>query len=58
MLTHFEVKVAELMLKKTEFASDARAFASIVFPLLGGPNKSKPFAGDLKPYNKVTKIDA
>ena len=44
------------MLKKTDFASDATAFANKVLPFPGGPKSSNPFAGLLKPINQAISI--
>ena len=49
---YLEVSEAALMLKKVHFASVATALANIVLPLPGGPNKSRPLAGALKPLNR------
>ena len=40
--THFDVKDEAEMLKKVASDSEATAFASMVLPVPGGPNKSKP----------------
>jgi hypothetical protein len=47
--TYFEVKLEALILKKVHFASEAKAFAIIVFP--GGQKKRTPFEGSLNPTN-------
>ena len=49
---YLEVREAALILKKVHFASVATALANIVFPLPGGPNKSRPRAGARNPLNK------
>lgn len=54
ILTHLEVRVEALMLKNTDFASAATALANKVFPLPGGPNSSKPLAGERSPEKFVT----
>jgi len=41
-LTHFDVKEEAETLKNVASDSDATALASMVFPLPGGPNKSRP----------------
>lgn len=41
-ITHFDVKDDAEILKKVASDSDATALASIVFPLPGGPKRSKP----------------
>lgn len=46
---HFETKVLALILKNVHLHSVATAFASIVFPLPGGPYKRIPFVGALIP---------
>lgn len=40
--THFDVKDAAETLKKVASDSEATAFASIVFPLPGGPKRRRP----------------
>lgn len=40
--THFEVSEDAETLKNVASDSEATAFASMVFPFPGGPNKSKP----------------
>jgi hypothetical protein len=42
MHTHFEVKEEAETLKNVASDSEATAFASIVFPLPGGPKSNKP----------------
>ena len=49
---HLEVSVDAEMLKKVAFDSWARALASRVLPLPGGPYKSSPLAGLLRPRNR------
>ena len=49
--TYFEVTLAALMLKNVISQAVATPRASKVFPLPGGPNKSKPLAGVRKPVN-------
>lgn len=49
---HLLVKVAAEMLKKVALASWANAFASMVLPLPGGPYRSSPRAGALKPWKR------
>ena len=49
---NLEVNDDALMLKKVQLASEATAFARRVFPFPGGPNRSKPRAGERKPLNK------
>ena len=51
MYTHFDVKVEAEILKKTDLASDARAFANSVFPFPGGPKSKRPRAGAHNPLN-------
>lgn len=41
-LTHFDVKEEAETLKNVASDSEATALASMVFPLPGGPNKSRP----------------
>lgn len=40
--THLDVREEAERLKNVASDSDATAFASIVFPLPGGPNRSNP----------------
>lgn len=47
---YFDVKVDEETLKKVVLHSVATAFASIVFPVPGGPTIRTPFQGLLIPY--------
>ena len=48
--SHLEVNVDALMLRKVILlASEAMAFAIIVFPFPGGPNNSSPLGGERKP---------
>ena len=49
-LTHFDVNVEAVILKKTDLASDAKAFARSVFPFPGGPKSNKPLAGAQSPW--------
>jgi len=49
---HFETILLAEILKKVDLHSVATAFASIVFPVPGGPNKSTPFQGSNKPVKK------
>ena len=49
---HLLVKVAAEMLKKVAFASWAKAFASMVLPLPGGPYRRSPRAGALRPWKR------
>jgi hypothetical protein len=44
-----EAKLDAVTLKKVVFPVEAIAFASNVFPVPGGPNKSTPFQGLLTP---------
>lgn len=41
-LTHLDVREDAERLKNVASDSEATAFASMVFPLPGGPNKSRP----------------
>jgi hypothetical protein len=43
-LTNFEVRDAALIKKNLHCASEATAFASIVLPVPGGPNRSIPIS--------------
>lgn len=52
--THFDVKEEAETLKNVASDSDATAFASIVFPLPGGPNKSNP---ELKTKNLGAEVE-
>ena len=47
--TNFEVNVEAEMLKKADSDSLATALASRVFPQPGGPNRSRPLVGVLRP---------
>lgn len=54
---HLLVRVAAEMLKKVALASLDRAFASMVLPLPGGPYRSSPRAGALRPWNRSARCD-
>ena len=49
--TNLLVRLEAEMLKKEEEDSEATARASIVFPLPGGPNRSRPRVGGRSPVN-------
>ena len=49
---HFEDSVDAETLKNVVWHSLATAFASIVFPVPGGPNMSTPFQGRRSPWKK------
>mmetsp|Transcript_147927 Transcript_147927/g.368615 ORF Transcript_147927/g.368615 Transcript_147927/m.368615 type:complete len:235 (+) Transcript_147927:501-1205(+) len=54
---HLEVKVAELQLKNVMFSvQEATAFASMVFPVPGGPKSSTPFQGLRNPVKNSGRI--
>jgi hypothetical protein len=48
---HFDTNELALILKKVDLHSVATAFASIVFPLPGGPYSRIPLVGALSPTN-------
>jgi hypothetical protein len=50
---HLEAKEAADTLKKVVLPVVAIAFASIVFPVPGGPNSNTPFHDLLIPYNMI-----
>jgi len=49
---NFDTRVEALKLKKVHWLSKAMAFASIVFPLPGGPYIRIPLGGERIPVNK------
>ena len=51
-VTYLDVTDEAVMLKNANPDSVATAFASIVFPVPGGPNNNTPFGGSRNPVNK------
>lgn len=54
--THFDVKEDAETLKNVACDSEATALASIVFPLPGGPKRSRPEKEEILPRMTLGKI--